>query len=550
MTGKIINHNTARAKVLDGVVKAANAISVTLGPSGNCVAIDNGMMGVEITRDGATVAKSIQFSDPHENMGAHLIKRAASRTEEQAGDATSTTSVLIKSMCELGVDQVMRGVNANELKSGMLKAQNYITKFIKENSINVDGDLEKIRRVATISANNDPEVGNLIASGFEKVGLEGGILTADLSSGLDTVIEVTTGMKLERGWASPHYVTTPEDGKCSMDSPYILVVGEKLSSVNQIVNALESVSKTGRPLLIVCDDIDEVVNSMLVLNVLRGALRCCVVKGVDFGDGRKNIMQDLATAVGATYFCPENGTSITDAKLEDFGTAGKVVVSRDNTVIYEGSGDVNEIKERVEVLKSRMSDPNISDYDKTKFSKRIAGLSGGIGIIKAGGASEAEKLNRKQTIEDAILASTSAISEGCVPGGGWLLLKAANEVTKDKAFWNGLTENEKRGAKVVFDSLPSILGTIAENAGDSKDLVVNTVKQFFGNKKKDGWGYNAKTRKYVNLLEEGILDSTKALRVSVENAVSTSSMVLLIDCSLTEEKEETGTQQTPGIPGM
>ena len=553
MTGKIITYSgTARHKVLEGVVKATNAISVTLGPSGNCVAIDNGMMGVEITRDGATVAKSIQFSDPHHNMGATLVKRAASRTEEQAGDATSTTSVLIRSMCTLGNDQVSRGVNANELKSGMLKAQKYVTEYIKSKSIKVDGDLEKIRRVATISANNDPEVGNLIASGFEKVGLEGGILTADLSSGLDTVIDVTTGMKLDRGWASPHYVTTPEDGKCSMDTPYILVVGEKLSSVNQIVNPLKAVSETGRPLLIVCDDIDEVVNSTLVLNVLRGALRCCVVKGIDFGDGRKNIMQDLATAVGATYFCPENGTSVTDASLHDFGTANKVVVSRDSCVIYEGAGDVQEIKERVEVLKSRMSDPLLSEYDKMKFSKRIAGLSGGIGIIKAGGASEAEKLNRKQTIEDAILASTSAISEGCVPGGGWLLLKAAHEAEKDKAFWKGLSDNEKKGANIVFSSLPSVLETIVENAGDSKDLVVNTVKQFFGSKNKDGWGYDAKTRKYVDLLEAGILDSTKALRVSVENAVSTSSMVLLIDCTLIEEPDEKEGNDTgtPPIPGM
>ena len=532
-TGKIVNHGSdTQNKMIEGVVKTVEAIKTTLGPAGKCVAINNGF-NVEITRDGATVAKSISFSDPILDMGAQMVKKAASRTEEQCGDSTSTTSLLIKEFCIRGQRSLNTGRNVNEIKSGMDKAMRWVREFIKKNSIEVGDDFDKIRKVATISANNDPEVGNLVVECMEKVGING-VITAEMSSGLDTTIDVTTGMKLDRGWCSPHYVTTPEDGKCTMENPYILVVGEKLSSVNQLLGILKPLVESARPFLIVCDDIDDVVNSTLIMNTLQGAIRCCVVKGIDFGDGRKNTMADIAIAVGATYLTPETGKSITTATIEDLGAAKKVIVSKDNTIIYEGEGNKAEIDARAEILKARLKDTTISDYDKTKFEKRLANLVGGIGIIKAGGASEAEKVNRKATIEDSILASKSAIEEGCVPGGGYVYYKASLAMKKDKAFWKSLEGDEVEGAEILVSSLPCILKTIAENSGKSGDVVLEELKK----PTVKPWGYNAKSKKYGYLLEEGVLDSAKAIRVALENSVSAAAMVLLTDCTVIDEPED------------
>ena len=532
MTGKVINHGSdTQSRIIEGVIKTADAIKTTLGPAGKCVAIDSGFGAPEITRDGATVAKSISFSDPVLNMGAQLVKKAASRTEEQCGDSTSTTSILLKEFCEKGRRHLNAGCNVNELKSGMLKAMSWVKEFVKSNSIKVDGDFEKIKRVATISANNDPVVGSLVVECMEKVGING-IITADVSSGLDTQVDVTTGMKLERGWSSPHYVTSPEEGKCVMDNPYVIVVGEKLSSVNQILGVIEGLMRSGRPFLIVCDEIDDVVNSTLIMNTLQGAIRCCVVKGIDFGDNRKNIMADLAVATGGKYLTPENGLSITTATIEDFGSAQRVVIDRDSTIIYQGAGDPADIETRANVIKARLNDPNTSEYDKTKFEKRLANLVGGIGIIKAGGASEAEKLNLKATITDSILASKSAIEEGCVPGGGYVYYKASLEAKKDKAFWKSLEGDEKEGAEIVFSSLPCILRTVAENSGRSGEVVLAELNKTT----KQPWGYNAKTKKYCYLLDDGILDSAKAIRVALENSVSTAAMILLTDCTIIDEE--------------
>ena len=533
MSGKIINHGLdTQAKMIEGVIKTVDAIETTLGPAGRCVAISNDFGNPEITRDGATVAKSVSFSDPIINMGAQLVKTAASRTEDQAGDSTSTCSILIREFCTRGRRSLTTGRNVYEINSGMGKAMKWVKEYIVKNSILVDGDFEKIRKVATISANNDPEIGNLVVECMEKVGVNG-VITAELSSGLDTQVDVTTGMKLERGWVSPQYITSPEDGKCVMENPYILVVGEKLSSVNQMIGILEGLVKSGRPFLIVCDDIDDVVNTTLIMNTLQGAIRCCVVKGIDFGDNRKNTMADIAIAVGATYLTPETGKTIKDATIEDLGSAKKVIISRDNTIIYEGFGNPDEVMERAEVIKARIQDPTTTEYDKTKFEKRLANLAGGIGIIKAGGASEAEKLNLKATIEDSILASKSAIEEGCVPGGGYIYYKASLDVMKDSSFWKGLVGDEEEGAKIVFSSLPCILKTIAINSGNSGDVVLEYLK-----KAKPGIGYNAKTKKYGNLLNEGILDSAKAIRVALENSISAAAMVLLTDCTIIPESEE------------
>ncbi|MBP3732188.1 MAG: molecular chaperone GroEL [Bacilli bacterium] len=535
MTGKvIISGDESRERVIEGVNKICNAIKVTLGPSGRGVSISGDWGGPEITRDGASVAKSIQFKDPGVNQGAMLVRKAATLTEEQAGDGTSTCSILTQELCRKGLRALNTGANVNEIKSGMLKAQKWVTEYIKSKAIKVDGDLEQIRKVATISANNDPEVGDLVVDCMGKVGING-VLTADMASGLETVIDVTTGMKIERGWSSPQYVTSPEDSKCVMDDPYVLVVGEKISSVAQILPLMQLIVPTGRPFLFVCDDIDEVVNTTLVMNTLQGAIRCCVIKGIDFGDSRKNIMNDIAVACGATFVCPENGMDITEATLKDLGAAKKVVVSRDSTIIYEGAGDPKLIQERAEVLKKRLADPGTSAYDKSKFEKRLAGLAGGIGVIKAGGATEAEKQNRKATIEDAILAAKSAIEEGCAPGGGYVYYQASLAGKRDKSFWKFLSGDETEGAKIVFDSLPIVMWTVAENSGAAGDVVLSEVAK----SKKDNWGYDAKAKAYCNLSDSGILDSAKVLRVALENSVSTASMILLIDCIIYEEATET-----------
>ena len=534
MTGKVINlGGNAQERIIEGVERAASAIQRTLGPSGKCVSISNEYGAPEITRDGATVAKSIQFSDPELNQGALLVRKAASLTEEQAGDGTSSCSILTRELCKKGQRHLKVGANVNELKSGMLKAQRWMTEYIKKNSTKIDGNLELIRKVASVSANNDPEVGDLIVQCMEKVGING-VLTADMASGLDTVIDVTAGMKLERGWSSPQYVTSPEDGKCIMEDPYVLVVGEKISSVSQIFPLLQLIVPTGRPFLFVCDEIDDVVNTTIIMNTLQGAIRCCVIKGIDFGDARKNIMNDIAVACGATYISSESGIDITEATLENLGAANKVVVSRDNTIIYGGCGDPKKVSDRAEILKKRLSDPTTSNYDRSKFEKRLANLAGGIGVIKAGGATEAEKLNRKATIEDAILASKSALEEGCCPGGGYIYYRGSLEVKKDNNFWKSLVGDEKEGAEIVFSSLPIIMKTIAENSGVSGDIVLSDLKK----SKKENFGYNAKTKTYCNLQDTGVLDSAKVLRVALENSVSTASMILLIDCVIYEESND------------
>lgn len=525
--------------MIEGVKESVKAISKTLGPKGSCVAIQNSWGVPDITRDGATVAKNIVFKDPIKNMGAQLVKSAAQKTEELVGDGTSSVSILIRELVTKGQRYLNVGANLNEIKDGMEKASEWVKNYIKENSIPVEGDLEKIRRVATISANNDPEVGNLIVECMEKVGTDG-VIVADVTSGLDTTIDVVEGFKIERGWASPHFITSPNDGKCVMEDPAILVISEKISSVPQIIPALEAVMKGlgGKPLLIICDDMDENVMTTLVLNVLQGALRCCVVKGIDFGDNRKNIMEDIAVAVGGAYICPEYGIKATDVHVEHFGGASKVVVSKDSCIIYGGHGDKDDISQRVDILRNRLEDPSTSDYEKNKFEKRISCLSGGIGIIKAGGASEVEKNNRKQTIEDAILASKSAISEGVVPGGGYVFLKASQSgrreyIEKNKKF---LTPDELTGAEIVLEALKSITWTIGENSGIQGDVLIEKLTKPAGKNK--AFGYNAKAGKFGDLIEMGVLDSAKVLRVSLENAVSAASMCLLTSCTITDNEDE------------
>jgi chaperonin GroEL len=536
---KEINFKEARSGMISGINKVSDAIKVTLGPKGGCVAIQGGFGTPDITRDGATVAKSIELSDPIENMGAQLVKKAAQSTEEQAGDSTSTTSILIQEMVLKGQELIKSSTNLNKVKAGMSAAEKFVASYIKEAAIEVNGDLEKIRKVATVSANNDPSVGDLIVECMGEVGIDG-VITADITSGLETTIDVVTGMRVDRGWSSPGFVTDQASGKCVMESPVILVAGEKISSVNQILPIIEVVVKDiKQPLLIFCDDMDENVLATLVMNSLSGALRSCVVKGIDFGDARKNLMEDIATITGAKHICPEYGTKLSDATVEVLGMAKKVEVSKDSCIIYEGSGDKDKITERLEIIKSRLENPDLTDYEKSKFLKRVSGLSGGIGIIKAGGASDVEKQNKKATIEDAILASKSAIAEGVVPGGGSIFLGASQEGKEEfPELYKDKGTDFLLGGQIVFEALPRIMKTIAENSGIQGDVLVYKVQENLEGIK--NFGYNAATEEFGDLLEMGVLDSVKALRVSLENAVSAAGMCLLTKCTITDEpkKEE------------
>lgn len=530
---KEINYGEGQSLMIAGINKTVDAVKVTLGPKGKCVAIQNGWGVPDITRDGATVAKAIDLVDPIENMGAQLVKKAASNTEEQAGDASSTTCVLIQEMVKRGWKQLLDdSINVNEMKSGMLKAAHWVTEYIKDHATQVEGDLEKIRQVATISANNDTEIGDLIVTCLEKVGLDG-VLTADMSSGLENVIDVVEGMKIDRGWSSPHFVNKHDEGKAILENPYILVVSERLNVINNLVGILETVINEGRSLLIVCDDIDEVVQATLVMNVLNRVLSCCVVKGVDFGDNRKNVMEDIAVFVGAQHITSEYGLSMSQADMSMLGSAQKVTVGKDSMIIYSGHGDQDDIDARADVLKKKSEAPDCTPYDKTKLTKRIASLCGGVGVIKAGGAGESEKRNRKATIEDAILAAKSAIAEGVVPGGGYTLLHASVEGTEK--YLTTLTGSEKIGAECVLESLKAIVMTIAENSGLSGDVLVNNLLQPTDI---PNYGYNAKTGEFGDLEKMGVQDSAKVVRVAVENAVSAAAMCLLTSCTITDAPEE------------
>lgn len=530
MSGKLISYGAdSQSKIIEGVNKVADAVKISLGPAGSGVLISNDFTSPEISRDGATIAKSITFSDEALNSGARLVRDAASLSESQSGDSTTSTIVLAQELINKGQKAVQTGSNVNELKSGMLKAEKWIIDYISKNSIPVDGDFEKIRKVATISANNNPEIGDLIVKCMQQVGQDG-IITADLGYGLDNSVDITTGMEINRGWANPQFVTSATDGKCVLENPYILVSNERISSINQIINVLRAVNSN--PILIVANEIDDVVMNFLIINTLSGQLRCCVVKEIDFGDNRKNVMNDIAVATGAAFITPENNVSLASVEtVEYLGTAKKVVVSRNSTVIFEGGGEKDIIEKRVEVLKESLNNTT-SDFDKKKFEKRIASLAGGVAVIKVGGSTQVEQTNIRQVVEDAILASKCSIQEGVVPGCGYVYFHSSLDVEKDKAFWKSLSRNEVDGAKIVFSSLPVILKTVVSNAGIDSGVVLQELKK---KKNTPAYGFNAKTKEYVNLIEAGVLDSAKCIRVALENAISTASMILTIGCVIVNE---------------
>lgn len=537
----IVNSNSG---IVSGIKTVSELVAKTLGPRGKVVAIEQegGYDDVIMSRDGATCAKSVKLSGDR-GLGVNLIQKAALATESEVGDATSTTCVLTNEMISQGLRWTRdQAYNLNEIREGMEKAEKVLIDFIKNHAVQIEGDEEKVRNVATISSNNDPEVAEYIVQAMKSLGgfTEDATVVSEISKSLDKIqLEVRDGMRIEKGFSNLAFITDPKEGICELENPLILVVGQKIQTISQIQNFLEQYQKAGflkRPLMIFAEECSDVVTGMLAWNSQAGALQSGLVTKVSFGEDAKNVSQDIATAVGATFVCPENNIRLEDCNIDVLGQAKKIVISKSETIIYGGDGKKDDINARVEILKARLADKSITEYEKHKFEKRIQSLIGGIAVLKVGGASEIEATNRKLTVDDAILCSHASIQEGILTGGGLSFLKMMPELDKYvKENSKTLTESEKIGIKIVHDSLPVIIKTIAENSGKSGEVVLDNVLR----SKAENFGYNAKTGKYGDLVKDGVLDSARGIRMSITNAISCSSLVLLTDsCVLLDKKED------------
>ena len=532
----------ARDGLKRGVDALANAVKVTLGPKGRNVIIGKSFGGPTVTKDGVTVAKEIELKDPLENMGAQMVKEVASKTNDLAGDGTTTATVLAQAIVKEGLKNVAAGANPMDLKRGIDKAVEAIVADLAKQAKVVGSDSEKIKQIASISANNDEVIGDLIATAFGKVGKEG-VITVEEAQGTDTYVDVVEGMQFDRGYLSPYFVTNPEKMNVELENPYILLYDKKVSSLKELLPVLEPVAQSGKPLLIIAEDVDGEALSTLVVNKLRGALKIAAVKAPGFGDRRKAMLEDIAILTGGTVIAEESGYTLENATLEMLGTAEKIVIDKDNTTIVNGAGNADLIKNRVNQIKSQM-DTTTSDYDREKLQERLAKLAGGVAVLYVGAASEVEMKEKKDRVDDALHATRAAVEEGIVAGGGVALLRAKNALASIKS----LNADEATGIQIVSRAVEAPLRTIVENAGLEGSVVVAKVSEGKGD-----FGYNAKTDEYVNMLKAGIIDPKKVTRVALENAASVSGMILTTECALVEIKEETAGGGMPmggGMPGM
>jgi chaperonin GroEL len=532
----------ARDGLKRGVDALANAVKVTLGPKGRNVIISKSFGGPTVTKDGVTVAKEVELKDPLENMGAQMVKEVASKTNDLAGDGTTTATVLAQAIVKEGLKNVAAGANPMDLKRGIDKAVEAIVADLGKQAQVVGSDSEKIKQIASISANNDEVIGELIATAFGKVGKEG-VITVEEAKGTDTYVDVVEGMQFDRGYLSPYFVTNPEKMEVELERPYILLYDKKVSSLKELLPVLEPVAQSGKPLLIIAEDVDGEALSTLVVNKLRGALKIAAVKAPGFGDRRKAMLEDIAILTGGTVIAEESGYTLENATLEMLGTAEKVTIDKDNTTIVNGAGDADLIKNRVNQIKGQM-ETTTSDYDKEKLQERLAKLAGGVAVLYVGAASEVEMKEKKDRVDDALHATRAAVEEGIVAGGGVALLRAKS------ALFSLTTENpdEVTGIQIVARAIEAPLRTIVENAGLEGSVVVAKVTEGKGN-----YGYNAKTDEYVDMLKAGIIDPKKVTRVALENAASVAGMILTTECALVEIKEENAGGGMPmggGMPGM
>ena len=528
----------ARDLLKKGVDELANAVKVTLGPKGRNVILDKKFGAPQITKDGVTVAKDIELADPFQNMGAQLVKEVASKTNDDAGDGTTTATVLAQSIIRVGLKNVTAGANPMDLKRGIDKAVVAVVDSLKEQSQEIGDDFGKIENVAKISANGDETIGALIAEAMRKVKKEG-VITVEEAKGIDTYVDVVEGMQFDRGYISAYFVTNTEKMEAELDSPYILIYDKKISILKDMLPILEQTVQTGRPLLIIAEDIESEALATLVVNRLRGSLKICAVKAPGFGDRRKEMLEDIAVLTGGVVVSEEKGLKLEGATMDMLGTAEKISVSKDNTVIVNGSGDKKAIAARVAQIKAQI-ETTTSDYDREKLQERLAKLAGGVAVLYVGAPSEIEMKEKKDRVADALSATRAAIEEGTVPGGGIGYIRAIAALDNLK----GENEDETTGIEIVKRAIEEPLRQIVENAGKEGAVVVQKVKEG-----KDDFGYNARTDVYEKLNAAGVIDPTKVTRVALENAASIAGMFLTTECVITDKKEENPAPPMPPMGG-
>ncbi|UNZ00181.1 chaperonin GroEL [Zhouia spongiae] len=532
----------ARDGLKRGVDALANAVKVTLGPKGRNVIISKSFGAPSVTKDGVSVAKEIELEDPLEDMGAQMVKEVASKTNDLAGDGTTTATVLAQAIVKEGLKNVAAGANPMDLKRGIDKAVEAIVKNLGKQSQEVGDSSDKIKQVAAISANNDDSIGELIATAFNKVGKEG-VITVEEAKGTDTYVDVVEGMQFDRGYLSPYFVTNSEKMITDLENPYILLFDKKISSMKDLLPVLEPVAQSGKPLLIIAEDVDGEALATLVVNKLRGALKIAAVKAPGFGDRRKAMLEDIAILTGGTVISEERGFNLENATVDMLGTAEKVTIDKDNTTIVNGAGDHDNVTARVNQIKAQI-ETTTSDYDKEKLQERLAKLAGGVAVLYVGAASEVEMKEKKDRVDDALHATRAAVEEGIVAGGGVALVRAKNVLEGIEAD----NDDEATGIQIVARAIEAPLRTIVENAGKEGSVVAAKVSEG-----KEDFGYNAKTDEYVNMLAAGIIDPKKVTRIALENAASVSGMILTTECALVDIKEDNAPAGPPmggGMPGM
>ncbi|KFE99214.1 molecular chaperone GroEL [Chryseobacterium formosense] len=523
-----------------GVDALANAVKVTLGPKGRNVVIEKSFGAPHVTKDGVSVAKEIELEDRVENMGAQMVKEVASKTNDIAGDGTTTATVLAQAIVREGLKNVAAGANPMDLKRGIDKAVTAVVENLKSQSKTVGDSTEMVKQVASVSANNDETIGSLIAEAFGKVGKEG-VITVEEAKGIDTTVDVVEGMQFDRGYQSPYFVTNPEKMVAEVENPYILLVEKKISSMKELLPVLEPIAQGGKSLLIISEEVEGEALATLVVNKLRGSLKIAAVKAPGFGDRRKAMLEDIAILTGGTVISEEQGFTMENITLDMLGTAEKVSIDKDNTTIVNGGGEESKIKGRVAQIKAQM-ETSTSDYDKEKLQERLAKLAGGVAVLYVGAASEVEMKEKKDRVDDALHATRAAVEEGIVAGGGVALVRAIAALEN----LTGINSDESTGIKIVKRAIEEPLRQIVANAGGEGSVIVAKVAEGSGD-----FGYNAKTDEYVNMLEAGIIDPTKVTRVALENAASVSGMLLTTECVITEvKKDEPAMPMGGGMPGM
>lgn len=536
---KIIKSSTESRDLLkSGVDQLANAVKVTLGPKGRNVIIEKKFGAPHITKDGVTVAKAIELEDPFENMGAQLVKEVASKTGTDAGDGTTTATVLAQAIISTGIKNVVAGANPMDLKRGIDKAVVRVVEYIRNTATPIGEDFSKIENIARISANNDDEIGKLIAEAIQKV-TKDGVITVEDAKGLETTVDVVEGMQFERGYLSAYFMNDVKKQQCVLEEPFILIYDKKISDVQVILPILEAVIKTSRSLLIIAEDVDSTALSTLSVNALRGSLKVCAVKAPGFGDRRKEMLQDIAVLTGGQFISEETGLTLETVTINMLGQASKVIVTKDNTTIVDGAGNLGTVIDRIAIIRAQLENTT-SEYDKEKLNERLAKLAGGVAVLRVGAASEVEMKEKKDRVDDALCATRAAMEEGIVAGGGTTYINALEAL----ATLSGENDDENLGIEIIRRAITEPLRQIATNAGKDAGVVVNNVSKL-------DLGYDARNDEYVNMLEQGIIDPAKVTRVALENAASIAGTFLTTECAIVDKPEPVKTPAMPtGYEGM